>query len=307
MSVFALLVLGACVLVSPSAYAAVDSDGDSVSDIVEEAAPNSGDNNYDGVVDSDADLQNTVASTPNPNDTQSPNSYVTLQVGNPQTVEDGEFSYFTNDTNWHITKFEPVTAPTENQPDNTVFPLGMFDIELACNNNFYEEENGPCVAFNDKECAARTASFVFNPCFQNAPADLKLIFNRVMDTSNWTTRKYDASSGQYVDYSPYVTIANEVIGFERTTVTWTIFDGEFGDDDHEVNGIIKDPIGPSVPVQTIVSTPAAVKTAGVVTSTVADPTLAPTGASSGAIVAIAVFALIAGLGLAAKEVIPAKR
>ncbi len=268
---------------SPSALALdeVDTDNDSVVDVVEdEAALNSGDNNYDDIQDS---YQNTVATIENPNDVESPNSPVTLQLGEDYTYPCGESqcSYTTSD--WKIDEFkavEPATLPS--QPDGKVFPLGMFSMKLSCHS---ESE---CYEY-DEGCYLQDRVQELDSCVTQVPARIKLVFDRVVDTSNWTTLKYDPSSNTYVDYSDYVTISNQEIGFLRTVIEWSIYDGGFGDADGEENGFISDPIGPTVPTTSALILPAAQ------TTTVTEPTLANTGLGTNVLLSIAVLLLAAAV------------
>lgn len=262
----------------------VDSDADSIVDVVEdEAALNSGDNNYDGIQDS---YQNTVATIENPNDVASPNAPVSLQLGEDYTYPCGEFqcSYTTSD--WKIDEFkavDPATLPS--QPDGKVFPLGMFSMKLSCHS---ESE---CYEY-DEGCYLQDRIQETDNCVTQIPAKIKLIFDRVVDTSNWTMLKYDPSSNTYVDYSEYVTISNQEIGFLRTVIEWSIYDGGFGDADGEVNGYISDPIGPTIPVATTTSTLVVPTTQ---TTTVTSPTLANTGFATNVLISIAVLLIAASV------------
>lgn len=282
-------IFGVFGLASP-ASALTDFDDDSVSDVVEESAPNTGDNNYDGTNDS---YQNDVATITNPNDTETPGAFVTLEVEGE--VCDGDYVC---PSPWKIDEFkavDPATLPS--QPDGKVFPLGMFDIQLSC--QAYEQEvpsirgfdyNNDCVEYNrvhtEEDCDWVETQI---------PANLKLIFDRVLDTSNWTTLKYDPNTDTYIDFSPYITISNQEIGFLRTVVEWSITDGGLGDDDGEVNGYISDPIGPAVPVTQVTE----------VKPTIADPVTGPalanTGASMQFILAIGAALFVAGFALMPKK------
>lgn len=270
----------------PGSVSALDDDGDSVDTSVESAAPNVGDNNYDGGTDAS---QDTVASIPNPNDIATPGAYVTLQVGDT-TCYDGDYAYPCEDSAWKIDEFKAVDVATlPSQPNNTVFPLGMFDIKLSCQNynevergfRFVQLDNGGCVEYTRVETEEGCEWVPVQ-----IPANLKLIFDRVMDTTNWTTQKYDPVTDSYIDYSPYVTISNQEIGYLRTVVEWALYDGGLGDADGEVNGYISDPIGPSVPVVEKAATPVVVPASSV-------KTLANTGVDSSIIVLFG-LALIAG-------------
>lgn len=281
-------VFGVFGLASP-ASALTDVDNDSVADIVEDSAPNSGDNNYDGNNDS---YQDDVATITNPNDVETPGAFVTLEL--ESEVCDGDYVC---PSPWKIDEFkavDPATLPS--QPDGKVFPLGMFDIKLSCQqygrDDQYNEGYNTCVS---EECIYTDGEFcewVQTP----VPANLKLIFDRVLDTSNWTTLKYDPNTDTYVDFSPYITISNQEIGFLRTVVEWSITDGGLGDDDGEVNGYISDPIGPAVPVAQVTNE---VKPS--VADPVTGPSLANTGASMQFILAIGAALFVAGFALMPKK------
>ncbi len=288
--VIVLLLTVGLVSFSPSVQALeVDTDNDSVVDVVEdEAALNSGDNNYDEIQDS---YQNTVATIENPNDIESPNSPVTLQLGEDYTYPCGEYqcSYTTSD--WKIDEFKAVDpASLPSQPDGKVFPLGMFSMKLSCHS---ESE---CYEY-DEGCYLQDRVQELDSCVTQVPARIKLVFDRVVDTSNWTTLKYDPVSDTYVDYSDYVTISNQEIGFLRTVIEWSIYDGGFGDSDGEVNGYISDPIGPTVPV-----TNPLVTTASVATSISSEPTLAQTGLGTNALIAVVITLAIAAFVIFPKRI-----
>lgn len=288
--VIVLLLTVGLVSFSPSVQALeVDTDNDSVVDVVEdEAALNSGDNNYDEIQDS---YQNTVATIENPNDIESPNSPVTLQLGEDYTYPCGEYqcSYTTSD--WKIDEFKAVDpASLPSQPDGKVFPLGMFSMKLSCHS---ESE---CYEY-DEGCYLQDRVQELDSCVTQVPARIKLVFDRVVDTSNWTTLKYDPVSDTYVDYSDYVTISNQEIGFLRTVIEWSIYDGGFGDSDGEVNGYISDPIGPTVPV-----TNPLVTNASVATSISSAPTLAQTGLGTNALIAVVIAFAIAAFVIFPKRI-----
>ncbi len=275
---------------APSAKALeVDFDNDSVVDTVEnEAALNAGDNNYDGVQDAE---QNTVATIDNPNDIEAPAAPVSLQLGETYTYTygDEEYSYTTSD--WKIDEFnavDPATLPS--QPDGKVFPLGMFSMKLSC----YSESE--CYEY-DEGCYLQDRIQEINSCVTQIPARIKLIFDRVVDTSNWTTLKYDPVSDTYVDYSDYVTISNQEIGFLRTVIEWSIYDGGFGDSDGEVNGYISDPIGPTVPAANPLVT-----TSSVPAVTPSAPTLAKTGLGTNALAVVILSLVIAAFVIFPKRI-----
>lgn len=294
-------------------YALTDSDGDSVPNSVENSSPNSGDNNYDGNKDK---KENYVATIQNPNDTETPNAWVSLEIGNPRDDEKGKST-----TPWQITEFsavDPATLPA--QPDGKVFPLGLFNIELRCNDNRLaitaSEYQIPSCTTVKYDCGCQYNNGVdeepvSNPTVENNVApldiiveedceptynyssvDLRLIFDRVFDTSNWTLLKYVDSTGEFIDYSPYVSITTEDIGYPRTVIAWTLTDNGFGDDNPTINEIT-DPVGPAVP-----ETVAVVSSPVVTTASVAQPTvLANTGANGLVMIAVGLFTLLAGASL----------
>ncbi|MEK9196546.1 MAG: choice-of-anchor U domain-containing protein [Patescibacteria group bacterium] len=273
-----MLVLGV-LSITPSVHALdpVDDDNDSVSTVVEDSSTaNSGDNNYDGATDS---TQNQVASLPNPNDVSAPNSYVTLQVGDPNSED-------STDQAWKINEFKPInTTSLPNQPEGKVFPLGMFDIELSCQTRYQEESACNRPIYDDCDYENDSDECNDSPIdYEPVPANLALIFNRVMDTNNWTTMKFDPITNSYIDYSSFVTIeaSNTEFGYARTVVKWSIFDGGLGDADGIENGYISDPIGPSVPVAT------ATTSATTLATTVAVDGLQHTGSN------FAIYSLILG-------------
>lgn len=291
-------------------YAATDTDGDSVPNSVENSSPNNGDNNYDTNKDKKEDY---VATIQNPNDTETPNAWVSLEIGNPRDNE----GYTT--TPWQITEFsavDPATLPT--QPDGKVFPLGLFNIELECNTDNYR------VAIDISDNGSRSCSYVYYDCgcqyegvvdqspvpnaiaennitpldniseencepvYYYSSVDLRLIFDRVLDTSNWTLLKYIESTGEYIDYSSNVSISTETIGYPRTVIAWTLTDNGFGDDNPAINEIT-DPAGPAVPQTVAVSNPI------VTTASVVRPTaLANTGANGIVIIAAGIIFIAAG-------------
>lgn len=286
-------IFGVFGLATPASAQVDDTDNDSVTDVVEgSSTPNAGDNNYDTALDSE---QSTVATITNPNDIESPDAFVTLQVGDTY-VCDGD--YVCEDSAWKIDEFkavDPATLPS--QPEGKIFPLGMFDIKLSCQQKpratqlvQFDEVNSGCVDY-EKVHTEQGCDWIET----QIPANLKLIFDRVLDTSNWTALKYDPNTDTYIDYSPYITISNQEIGFLRTVVEWSITDGGLGDDDGEVNGYINDPIGPAVPVVEV----AQVKPSAAPAAT--GPALANTGFNTQFVAAFGAVLLIAGFALMPKR------
>lgn len=259
--IFALFV--GVVSFSPTTQAYGDSDN--IPSSTENGAINNGDGNDDGIKDR---KQSTVASMPNPNDTESPDAYVTLEISNPDSE---------SKTSWQIDQFNPVDPNTlPSQPDGTTFPVGLFDIQLSKKYGCGCGEQ-PIPELSETDSVRRFDEQVGDT------VHLKLIFDRVMDTSKWTTLKYDPGTHTYMDYSANVTFGTMLIdGVERTVVEWNVTDGGLGDEDGVVNCKISDPIGPAVPVAT---------TASIVTPTatvaVAQPQLANTGLAANAVLTIA--------------------
>lgn len=270
---FAAVLAVSIVSFSPSAQA-FGGDSDNIPSSTENASPNNGDNNYDGTKDK---VQSTVATTQNPNDTENPDAWVSLQVGDPESERQ---------SSWQIDQFNPVDPNTlPSQPDGTIFPVGMFDIKLSCTQSCHQE------------VPVQIESFDETPVGDTV--HLKLIFDRVMDTSKWTTQKYDPTTDTYIDYSPYVTISTQNIGYDRTVLEWDVVDGGFGDADGEINCQISDPIGPTIPVtaETTVATQATVATI----EAVAQPTLANTGFSTNLILSIGVLLIAASVAIFPKR------
>lgn len=255
-------------------FAAKD-DGDGVPATTENAAPNTGDNNYDGALDSE---QSEVASTPNPNDQAQPNSYVTLEV----LPNDNE-----TPSNWVITSFVPVSpadfATKPSTADN--YPVGMFEVNLY--NGYLDSILSACYRSESENCFDDNAELIES----ESTATVRLLFDRVMDHSDWTVQQYSYWFNAYTNYSAYAVVRDEVVGFLRTTITWTLTDGGNGDDDGYINSIISDqpnayvydPIGPAAPFRaattpavTVVSTPAITATPA---AAPAAPQLANTGVS----------------------------
>lgn len=223
-----------------------DSDCDSVPDNTENSAPaheatpgvedpnntgtNAGDNNADGTPDSE---QSDVASFPNPNDTQQPDSYVTIEV----TSNSPEYEGFQlQPLEWNITYVDP-TLPSETPSDKTL-PLGLFDLTLE--NPGLKQLIDFCAEYpQDWECI-----FIGNQeIAEQSTVEVRLLFNRVIDHSDWMVQKY--VEGTFTNYTN-ATVQDEVVGFLRTTIKWTLTDGGTGDSDGVLNGEITDPIGPAV-------------------------------------------------------------
>lgn len=255
---------------SPSAQAYGDSDN--IPKIEENASPNDGDNNFDGTKDG---YQSDVATTQNPNDLESPGAWVSLEITSPEEES----------TSWQIDEFTPVDPATlPSQPDGSVFPVGMFDVKLSC----VQRHN----CYNDEVSEVSQLDAVVDETPVGDSVHLKLIFDRVMDTSKWTTQKYDPNTDTYIDYSPYVTISTQDFsGNLRTVLEWDIVDGGLGDADGLVNCQISDPIGPTVPIAT--STSALVVPAS--KTTVTSPTLANTGFGTNLLISIAVILIAASV------------
>lgn len=254
---------------SPSAQAY--SDSDNIPKIEENASPNDGDNNFDGTKDG---YQSDVATTQNPNDLESPGAWVSLEITSPEEES----------TSWQIDEFTPVDpASLPSQPDGSVFPVGMFDVKLSCAQRLN--------CYNDEVSEVSQLDAAVDETPVGDTVHLKLIFDRVIDTSKWTTQKYDPATDTYIDYSPYVTISTQDFGGNlRTVLEWDIVDGGLGDADGLVNCQISDPIGPTVPIAT--STSALVVPAS---KTVSSPTLANTGLGTNLLISIAVLLIAASV------------
>ncbi len=273
-------------------------DGDGVPVVVENAAPAQestpptedtpatpgtaqGDHNADGVQDSQ---QSQVASLPNPNDQAAPGSYVTLEVLTPD---------------WNIKEFAPTTpeqVDPENVPQDSNFPVGLFDIKLE--NKTLE---GLIVIKNNLNCNNIRSSILKKACLKldaqlaaqieaRRDVEVRLLFDRVIDHSDWQVQQY--VDGEYANYDAVV--KDEVVGFLRTTITWTLRDGGEGDLDGviEANGKISDPIGPRVAVASV----APVTQASVSTTAATQSRLAVTG-GNGSLAVIALIVLVATISV----------
>lgn len=263
---FVIVLLFAVGFVSFSPSALAYGDSDHVPGYIENGSPNSGDNNYDGEPDKQ---QDDVATIKNPNDIEAPDSYVSLEITDQ-----------TEGPTWQIDQFKAVDPAT--QPDGTVFPVGFFDVKLSSNG---------CGCHNEQVVERNIASSEYVTVGDTV--HLKLIFDRVLDTSKWTTQKYDPETGTYIDYSEYVTYNTELYGSTlRTVLEWTVVDGGLGDDDGVVNCMISDPIGPVIPISTTTS---ALILPTAQTTTVTSPTLANTGVGTNVLLSIAVLLLAAAV------------
>ena len=245
-------------------------DGDGVPPEIEDSAVTSGgasvagDNNFDGIIDS---LQSNVATLPNPNDQAAPGSFVSLEIlPTTITLPDSDPA---SQVIWNIVLFSPVAAAglEGGAPTDRNFPVGLFNLSLTGHKGLagvYPILQALCLPDAvpleglDLNCAQATE--ILN---QIRTVQVRLIFDRVIDHSDWTVQKF--LNGVYANYP--ATVQDEVIGsgFLRTTITWTLTDGGSGDADGVMNGSINDPIGPAVmktvsvanPVTTVASiTPA---------------------------------------------------
>jgi hypothetical protein len=174
-----------------------DADGDGVSGAVEDAAPNSGDANGDGLLDSQ---QPNVVSMPRPGG----GSYVAVAVAGAGASQPQAMGARSGSS------VQPLAACTvvqdaysaEESPDDPlyVFPYGLVGFTAPCSN-----------------------------------ADIKLIFHDVSDLTGLTYRRYGpypspADTPQWYEL-PGVSFAAEVIaGKTVATVSFQLTDGGMGDD-----------------------------------------------------------------------------
>lgn len=94
------------------------------------------------------------------------------------------------------------------------------------------------------------ASFEATCLTPGGSADIEWILDRIYETTNWTLRKYLASSGTYVQIPGAVFESRLVGATQRTVIRFSITDGGAFDADGVVNGRIVDPSGPGVLVET---------------------------------------------------------
>lgn len=74
-----------------------------------------------------------------------------------------------------------------------------------------------------------------------------IIYDKLYDTSNSILRHYNPTTNSYITVSGAVFSTRTVGGIVKTTVTYSITDGDAYDTDGTSNGIIKDPVGFSIP------------------------------------------------------------
>lgn len=268
-------------------------NGDSVPSMVENAGPFEGDGNGDSVLDSE---QQDVASLPNPNDTESPNSYLTVEVLPSEEEESGPGDFiFTPPSMWVIESVTTVAPSSVESTNGSTLdlPYGLLNINLTVNQQYA----GPLgyyqtiINLKNSICSgplgtADPVCGIFTQIAQeNSEAKMRISFDRVIDHSQLSISKL--LGGSYVNY-PATIQDEEVAGKLRTTIRFSLFDGGQGDTDGVMNGRIVDPIGPSKP--------AAIATAAATTtSVVAVPQLANTGIDSLLVSLLAVSVLITSL------------
>jgi hypothetical protein len=290
-------VLGLTLFASPQASAATcpgagpffetveapadDNDCDTVTNTTEDSAPAhdptagledpdnigtvAGDNNADDIPDSQ---QATVATMPNPNDTQVPGSYITIET--LPTLQGA------TESNWFIVSASTTTATAAaapgSAPTDRTFPVGLVDFTIE---NSYEQflimiDSLFCSGSSFPGCDALATQIE-----DESAAQVRLLFDRVIPHDDWMVQQY--ANGSFTTY-PGALIQDEVVGFLRTTITWNLVDGGIGDLDGTLNGQIVDPIGPAVLNAVAVVPPVTVATA-TTSNVTAVPTLANTGAS----------------------------
>ncbi len=111
-----------------------------------------------------------------------------------------------------VSKYE---ADLASQDASHNYPLGLWDVRFSCGN-------------------------------PGDTADVKIILDKVYDTSQWIYKKFNGTN--YTDISGIVTYGTEnIAGTNKTSINYSITDGGPYDDDGIANGIIIDPAGPGVP------------------------------------------------------------
>ena len=198
---------------------APQSDTDNIDNTLENNAPGNGDYNNDGTADAN---QNNVATRPN---TAADNSFISATSSNP----DRYTSLSSNDTNGtnepgDITSF---TIQTEDslatQDSDNNYPLGLFNYRL---------EN-------------------ITP---GSTKEITIVLDQQYDPSNWTWRKYNATTNTYTDLPASANPQYQTINIDGNTVTtftYNVTDGGALDEDGLANGVIIDPVGPSLSTEDI--------------------------------------------------------
>ena len=95
---------------------------------------------------------------------------------------------------------------------------------------------------------------------------ITLFLDQVYDTSNWTWRKYNASSQTYSTITNAIFSTASVGSDTVTTVSYEITDGGENDTDGLTDGILTDPAGPAIEAETLQETGSAA-TLSIVTGT----------------------------------------
>ena len=183
-----------------------DIDTDSAPLAMENAGPNAGDSNGDGVLDSN---QGNVATKP---DTANGNLYATLDLGTTGC---------NSITNFDFTPEAPLA--TQDAPYD--YPIGLFIFKAKC----------------------ATPGETLNITF---------VLDKVYNTSNWLYRKYNSVTRVYTNL-PGVTYGTRLVGgVAKTTINFSVVEGGPYDEDGVANGTFSDPSGPTIPVATVVNSPA---------------------------------------------------
>lgn len=185
----------------------LDTDHDSILNVVEDAAPNRGDANDDNIPDS---AQVLVASLVNP----ITENYVSFSSSNCGVSEAGVVRGINNST----------------KDLEYIYPDGMLDFTLSC--------IIPCVG-----PAAYVGLVYANGCFeQSAEATITQYWYGAA-SSNFEGRKYNDLTGDYATLNNATIEETTIDSQPLTQITYAIVEGGPLDEDGEVNGIIEDPVG----------------------------------------------------------------
>jgi hypothetical protein len=180
-----------------------EDDSDGIPTIIENAGPNSGDANADGIPDY---AQQNVASLIN----SITGKYSTLVVEGGCEVIDG---------------FDFVAEASLGSQDNDAeYFIGLHKFELEC----------------------------VNP---GDTANVKVIWDKQYDTSNWIYKKYNPATNRYFFIEDRVTLSTETIaGTPKTITKYSITDGTELDIDGARDARISDPAGPAIITPSITNT-----------------------------------------------------
>jgi len=209
---------------------AVDTDGDGLSDEVEQRIgtdPTKADTDNDGTNDADNDLDGVSPVIElwalNDGDGNNDGTLDAIQnsVSSLPNIRNTKYNTLEVDDLSSCNQIQNFASTAESgfatQDAEFNYELGLWDFEIGC-----------------------SASW--------ATADIQIYLDNVYDTSDWTYRKYNETTGIYTDISSIVNYTQENVGIiPVTVVNYSITDGWIYDEDGIANGVIVDPSWPSIP------------------------------------------------------------